>query len=160
MTDEQPGAPVPEPKAKDPLAPARGPILSPRSVTALVLIALGIAWIAYYYIAFDPTASPAKGSGSPGFLRDLGDWNYLIGFGLIIIGLVVSAHPSTPLGRGRGVVVAMLGCFLIGLLWICTYYVFSNDLDSVPVFDDLSQKNLFVGIAFMAVGFTFATRWE
>ena len=54
----------------------------------------------------------------------------------------------------------MLGCFLIGLLWICTYYVFSNDLSSIPVFNDLGQKNLVVGIAFMAVGFTFATRWE
>ena len=45
---------------------------------------------------------------------------------LILLGLVVAAHPSTPLGRGRGVVVGMLGCFLIGLLWICTYYVFSR----------------------------------
>jgi hypothetical protein len=64
------------------------------------------------------------------------------------------------MGRGRGVVVGMLGCFLIGLAWICVYYVFSNDLSGVWVFDDLGQKNLFVGIGFMAVGFTFATRWE
>ena len=28
------------------------------------------------------------------------------------------------------------------------------------IFADLDQKNLVVGIAFMAVGFTFATRWE
>jgi hypothetical protein len=54
----------------------------------------------------------------------------------------------------------MLGCFLLGLLWICTFYVFSNDIDTVPVFDDLGQFNLVVGIAFMAVGFTFATHWE
>ena len=148
-------------KAKhDPLAPVRGPVFTPRFLVVLALIALGIAWIAYYYIAFDPTAVPAKDSGSPAFMRDLGDWNYLIGFGLIMIGLVLSAHPSTPLGRGQGVVVGMLGCFLIGLVWICTYYVFSNSLDSVPVFDDLGQKNLFVGVAFMGVGFTFATRWE
>ena len=54
----------------------------------------------------------------------------------------------------------MLGCFLIGLLWICTYYVFSNNLTKVPVFNDLGQYNLMVGIAFMAVGFSYATRWE
>ena len=54
----------------------------------------------------------------------------------------------------------MLGCFLIGLIWICTFYVISNDLSRLPVFDDLGQKNLLVGIGFMAVGFTFATRWE
>ncbi|CAI9402516.1 cell division protein CrgA [Nocardioides sp. T2.26MG-1] len=148
-------------KAKlDPLAPVRGPLFSVRFVVALALMVLGIAWIAYYYVVFDPAAFPPKDSGSPGFMGDLNGWNYVIGFGLLMLGLVISAHPTTPLGRGRGVVVGMLGCFLIGLLWICTYYVFSNDMSDIWVFNDLGQKNLFVGIAFMAVGFTFATRWE
>ena len=40
------------------------------------------------------------------------------------------------------------------------FYVISDDISRLPVFDDLAQKNLIVGIAFMAVGFTFATRWE
>ena len=94
-------------------------------------------------------------------MADLEDWNYLIGFGLMFLGLVVAAHPSTPLGRNRGVVVGDAGCFLIGLLWICTYYVFTGDhLDKVPVFNDLGQYNLLVGIGFMAVGFAYATRWE
>ena len=146
----------------DPLAPQRGPILSPRFVVAVVLMVIGIAWIAYYYLAVrvDPTAFPAPDPGTPAFMADLGNWNYLIGFGLLLLGLVVSAHPSTPLGRGRGVVVGMLACFLIGLLWICTYYIFSDDISDIPVFNDLGQKNLIVGIGFMAVGFTFATRWE
>jgi hypothetical protein len=150
-------------KAKlDPLAPARGPVLSARFIVALVLVVLGIAWMAYYYLAVrvDPTAVPAPDPGSPKFMADLGDWNYLIGFGLLLVGLVVAAHPSTPLGRGRGVVISMLACFLIGLVWICTYYVFSNNLTDLPIFNDLGQKNLFVGIGFMAVGFTYATRWE
>ena len=149
-------------KIDDPLAPARGPLISTRFVIALVLMALGIAWIAYYYIVVrvDPTAFPAPDPGKPKFMADLGNWNYVIGFGAIFVGLIISAHPSTPLGRGRGVVVGMLGCFLIGLLWICTFYVFSNDISSIPVFNDLDQKNLIVGIGFMAVGFTFATRWE
>jgi uncharacterized membrane protein len=135
--------------------------MSPRFIVAIVLVVLGIAWIAYYYavVRVDPNAATDK-AGGPGFLGDLGGWNYLIGFGLLLIGLAVSAHPSTPMGRGRGVVVGMLGCFLIGLAWICVYYVFSNDLSGVWVFNDLGQKNLFVGIGFMAVGFTFATRWE
>ncbi len=149
-------------KAKDPLAPESGPLLSPRFIVALVLMVVGIAWMAYFYVAVrvDPTKIPAPKAGSPKFMADLGNWNYLIGFGLLMLGLMVAAHPATPLGRGRGVVVGMLGCFLVGLVWICTYYVFSNDLSSIPVFNDLGQKNLFVGIAFMAVGFTFATRWE
>lgn len=150
-------------KAKlDPLAPARGPLISPRFVVAVVLMVLGIAWMTYYYVAVrvDPNAFPVPEAGSPTFMADLADWNYLIGFGLIFVGLFLSAHPSTPLGRGRGVVVGMLSCFIIGLLWICTFYVFSDDISSIPVFNDLGQKNLFVGIGFMAVGFTFATRWE
>lgn len=146
---------------RDPLAPVRGPILSVRSVLALVLAVVGIAWMVFYYASVrpDPTVAGAE-AGSPAFMADLGDWNYLIGFGLLFLGLIVSAHPSTPLGRGRGVVVGMLGCFLIGLLWICTFYVFSNDLTDIWVFNDLGQWNLGVGIGFMAVGFTFATRWE
>jgi hypothetical protein len=149
-------------KQSDLLAPTRGPLLTPRFVVAVLLVVLGIAWLAYYYVAVrvDPTASPAPKAGSPAWMADLANWNYLIGFGLILVGLLVAAHPSTPLGRGRGVVVGMLGCFLIGLLWICTFYVISDNLSRLPIFDDLGQYNLFVGIAFMAVGFTYATRWE
>ena len=153
-----------KPKAHqaDLLEPSRGPVFTPRFLVAVALMILGIAWIAYYYVVVrvDPTVFPAPKPGDPKFMADLGDWNYLIGFGALMLGLMISAHPSTPLGRGRGVVVGMLGCFLIGLLWICTFYVISNDISQVPVFDDLGQKNLIVGIAFMAVGFTFATRWE
>ncbi len=140
----------------------RGPLFGPRFIVALTLIALGIAWIAYYYVAVrvDPTKVPAPKPGGPGFIADLGMWNYAIGVGLVLVGLTLSAHPATPLGRGRGVVVGMLGCFLLGLLWICAYYVFSNDLSGIPVMNDLLQWNLAVGVGLMAVGFTFATRWE
>jgi len=147
--------------------PERGPMISPRFVVALILIAVGIAWIVYYYVGVrpDPDALTADGKpvgpSGPDFMGDLERWNYVIGFGLILLGLILSAHPSTPLGRNRGVVIGMLGCFLIGLIWICVYYVFSNQhLDSIPVMNDLGQYNLLVGIGFMAVGFTFATRWE
>lgn len=157
-------------KARDDhfLDPERGPVVTPRSIVALVLVVVGIAWIVYYYLgvradptAFDPKTGNPVGPSGIGFMGDLENWNYVIGFGLFLLGLIVAAHPSTPLGRGNGVVVGMLGCFLIGLLWICTYYVLAGDkLDDVPVFNDLGQYNLLVGIAFMAVGFTFATRWE
>ena len=152
-----------KPKAKqDFIDPTRGKVFTARFVVAILLFVLGIAWIAFYYtqVRVDPTVVPAPKAGSPKFMADLGDWNYLIGFGLIMVALVISAHPSTPLGRGRGVVVGMLACFLVGLLWICTFYVFSNDISDIPVFNDLGQYNLVVGIGLMAVGFTFATRWE
>jgi len=136
-------------------------LFTPRFVIALVLILAGIGWLVFYYVQArgNPLAFPPV-DGTPKAIADLGDWNYAIGFGLLLVGLMVSAHPSTPLGRGRGVVVGMLGCFLIGLVWICTFYVFSDDLSKLPIFNDLGQWNLVVGIAFMAVGFSFATKWE
>lgn len=137
-------------------------IFSIRFIVSLLLVVLGIAWIAFYYAAVrpDPSALGAEASG-PAFMGDLANWNYLIGFGLIMVGLSIAAHPSTPLGRGRGVVVGMLGCFLIGLLWICIFYVFSGtSINDIWVFNDLGNYNLLVGIGFMAVGFSFATRWE
>lgn len=138
----------------------RDPIFTPRFGIALLLIALGIAWIFYYYFGVRPDEVGGKFTGLKP-LRDLKGWNYLIGFVLFFLGLIVAAHPKTPLGRGRGVVGGMLGCFLLGLVWICVFYIFANThLDSIWVFNDLGQKNLLVGIAFMATGFAFATRWE
>lgn len=143
--------------------PPRERVLTVRTIVSLLLALIGIAWVVYYYVVVrvspDEVLAGEK-AGGPGFLADLGGWNYVIGFGLFFLGLAISAHPSTPLGRGRGVVVGMLGCFLIGLLWICTYYVISDDVSRLPLFDDLGNYNLVVGIGFMAVGFSFATRWE
>lgn len=149
--------------------PDRGPVMSLRFALALLLILGGIAWILYYYLGVRPedgwgslTDGKENQPTGPAFLQDLEGKNYLIGFIAFFLGLMVAAHPSTPLGRGRGVVVGMLACFLLGLVWICVFYIFltGNDPKDVPIFNDLGQKNLFVGIAFMAVGFAFATRWE
>ncbi|WP_110180870.1 cell division protein CrgA [Nocardioides solisilvae] len=132
-------------------------------VLSVLLVVAGIAWIAYYYAAVrvDPGAVPPGEPGSPAFMADLGRWNYLIGFGALLLGLAIASAPSTPLGRGNGVVVGMLGSFLVGLVWICTFYIFSGEkLEDLWVFNDLGNYNLMVGIAFMAVGFTYATKWE
>ncbi len=138
------------------------PLFTVRFLIAVTLAVVGLAWVVYYYVAVrvDPSVVPAPDPGSPAFMADLGNWNYAIGFGLVMVALMVASHPSTPLGRGRGVVVGMLACFLIGLLWICTYYVVSDDPSAIPIMNDLQQYNLVLGIAFMGVGFTFATRWE
>ena len=126
-----------------------------RTGMCLLLVVLGIVWLTVYVTVAGP-----DGSGkSLTWMSDLGRWNYLIGFGLLFVGLALAAHPSTPLGRGRGVVVGMLGCFLIGLLWIVLYYVTGQN-DTLPLLTDLSQYNLVVGIGFMAVGFVYATHWE
>jgi hypothetical protein len=139
-----------------------------RCAVALLLVVLGIVWITVYtHSAMDAANFGTAPEGVKGphtdfpWMADLHRWNYVIGFGLIFVGLIVAAHPKTPLGRGRGVVVGMLGCFGIGLLWIITYYFVAQSADThIPVMDQLDQSNLLVGVGFMAVGFTFATKWE
>jgi Cell division protein CrgA len=126
-----------------------------RTAVAAAIVLVGIAWLVVYVVV----AGPDTDGTSLTWMGDLGRWNYLIGFGLVFLGLVVAAHPRTPLGRGRGVVVGMLGCFLIGLIWIVVYYVTGQDA-TVPLLSDLGQYNLMVGIGFMAVGFVYATHWE
>ena len=139
-------------KAGRPGAAPDGRISVVRTAVAALLVVIGIAWmVVYINVAQDGTALTWMG--------DLGRWNFLIGFLLVFGGLAVAAHPSTPLGRGRGVVVGMLGCFLLGLVWIVVDYVTGQDL-RVPVVQNLGQYNLVVGIGFMAVGFMYATRWE
>ena len=135
---------------------AKGPPAARISVVrtgiAAVLVLAGIAWLAYYLVV-------VHGEAKPAWMADLGDWNFLIGFGAIVLGLVVAAHKSTPLGRGRGVVVGMLGCFLLGLVWIIVYY-FTSQNPNLPVIRELGNYNLLVGIGFMATGFVYATKWE
>jgi hypothetical protein len=126
-----------------------------RTAVSLLLVLAGIAWLVVYVTMAGPDSDGTKLT----WMADLGRWAYAIGFLMIFVGLAVAAHPSTPLGRGRGVVVGMLGCFLIGLLWIVVYYV-TGQQASVPMISDLSQYNLVVGIGFMAVGFVYATHWE
>jgi hypothetical protein len=138
-----------------------------RCAVAVLLVLAGIVWITVYTQVAMDAANYVKlpGIKKPDtpfpWMSDLKKWNYAIGFGLAFLGLIVAAHKTTPLGRGRGVVVGMLGCFLLGLIWIVTYYFVGQDASvHIPVMDQLDQSNLFVGVAFMAVGFTYATKWE
>ena len=155
-----------KPSARKPVVVASGYEISiPRTVVAAALVVIGIVWIAVYVVVAKDAANytPSLGGKKPDnplpWMADLAKWNYLIGFGLIFLGLIVSAHKKTPLGHGRGVVIGMLGCFLIGLVWIVVFYFTGAD-GPIPVMNDLGQYNLVVGICFMAVGFAFATKWE
>lgn len=156
-----------KPHAQQPAISGSGYVTSwKRCLLALLLVAAGIAWIVVYInfakdaALFDPEFGGTAPKDPTRFMADLGRWNFLIGFGLVCLGLTVAAHPTTPLGRGRGVVIGMLGCFLIGLIYIVVFYFVGNNIGDVPLMKDLDQYNLVVGIAFMAVGFTYATKWE
>lgn len=144
----------PTPRSHPGAAPVAS-ISAVRTSIAGALVALGIAWMVVYLNAgIDSTEGDALG-----WMAALERWNFLIGFVLIFLGLGVAADPGTPLGRGRGVVVGMLGCFLLGLIWIVVYYVAGSQV-VIPLMSNLGQYNLVVGIGFMAVGFVYATKWE
>ncbi len=129
-----------------------GSVSTGRTAVSALLVALGVAWMVVYL-------NVGQDGEQLTWMGDLMRWNFLIGFGLVFLGLALAANPTTPLGRGRGVVVGMLGCFLIGLVWIVTFYFAGQD-SPIPLMKDLDQYNLLVGIGFMAVGFSYATRWE
>lgn len=138
-----------------------------RSLVAIALIVVGIVYIAMTWRALGAFPPETWGeyalfgeAPTRRWVWELDKWNYAIGFGAILIGLIVSAHRSTPLGRGNGVVVGMLLCFGVGLVWICTFYLFADSISDIWVLGALGQWNLVVGIAFFAVGFSFATKWE
>ena len=134
-------------------SPDQGPGTSiVRTVIASAIAVVGIAWMAVYI-------NVAQDGGQLTWMGDLQRWNFLIGFVLLFLGLSLLANPSTPLGRGRGVVVGMLSCFLLGLVWIIVYYM-AGQPTSIPVVRNLDAYNLIVGIGFMGVGFVYATRWE
>lgn len=142
-----------DPVAKTPSKqPAVGSDLSiVRTTISAVLAVVGIAWLVVYLTVGNDGKSLT-------WMYDLYDWNFLIGFGLFFLGLLTASHSNAPLGRGRGIVVGMLGSFLAGLVWIVVYYMTGN-MD-IPVISDLGNYNLLVGVAFMASGFVFATKWE
>ncbi|MEU2347698.1 cell division protein CrgA [Modestobacter sp. NPDC049651] len=63
-------------------ARARAAEPSPRwyAVLMVALMVLGLAWIVVYYVAGDRI----------GFFDSLGPWNFAIGFGAMVAGLVMS----------------------------------------------------------------------
>lgn len=138
----------------------------PRCAVAILLVVLGIAWmVVYLHVAkdaalYDPKLGGTKPSTPFPWMSDMKRWNFVIGFMLIFAGMTVAAHKNTPLGRGNGVVVGMLFSFLFGLIYIVVYYFLGQNLSKVPLMSDLDAYNLLVGVGFMAVGFTYATKWE
>src|SRR3546814_19093207 len=112
----------------------RGPIFSVRFLSSLLLIAAGIVYVVLWTLyvrdlrTFENHFPQPKG-GAPDPLipgRDkLYGWNWLVGFGLPLLGLAFAAHPTTPLGRGPGAVFGLLACFPLALLSIFLFSLIS-----------------------------------
>ena len=57
----------------------------------------------------------------------------------------------------RWVAPLMCACWLLGLLWIVTYYVAG---DRIGFLTSLGSWNLLIGMGLIILGFVFAVRWE
>ena len=56
----------------------------------------------------------------------------------------------------RWLPIAMVACFLIGLIWIVAWYMAPDN----PLQDSLNGWNIAIGFAFIGTGFVFATKWR
>jgi Cell division protein CrgA len=59
-------------------------------------------------------------------------------------------------GSSRWVAPLMVTCWVLGLAWIVLFYL----LPDLPYLRDLGNWNLAIGMAFIAAGFVFSTKWE
>ncbi|WP_446223717.1 cell division protein CrgA [Nocardia sp. IBHARD005] len=71
---------TPSPASRTPVKVKAGP--SPVWYVAIMLgfMLAGLVWLIVYYLAQDQI----------GFMLDLGAWNFLIGFGLMVVGLIMT----------------------------------------------------------------------
>ena len=51
----------------------------------------------------------------------------------------------------------MLALFLIGIVWLVTYYMLQRDM---PVVGHLGNSNLLIGFGFIVAGFGLSTQWR
>lgn len=127
-------------------------------------ITLGLASIAWFVGAYFETSDkdfPRIGE-IPG-LSAIGGWNWAIAIALGIAAMTVADNTRPP-GRGtttwRYAGHAMVASGIIGLIWITVFYVISNTETRIPVYSDLGQWNILIGMGFIVAAFGFATKWE
>jgi hypothetical protein len=69
---------------------------------------------------------------------------------------LVDLTPQGPLESPKWLAPTMVGSFLVGLLWIVTFYV-SQTQYPIP---NIGAWNMLVGFTFIAFGFSLATKWR
>ncbi len=68
----------------------------------------------------------------------------------------IAHHAPVPTESPKWLAPAMVGAFIIGLIWIVIYYVSGT---SYPI-PHIGAWNMVVGFGFVALGFTLATQWR
>jgi hypothetical protein len=63
---------------------------------------------------------------------------------------------AARIGSPRWLVPLMVGCFVLGLLWVVVYYVTQADY---PI-GSIGLWNMAIGFGFIIIGFGLSTRWK
>lgn len=63
---------------------------------------------------------------------------------------------AVKIGSPRWVAPVMVGCFVIGLLWIVAYYIAPD----APLLKDLTYWNVVIGFGLIGMGFVISTKWK
>ena len=63
---------------------------------------------------------------------------------------------AVRVGSPRWLVPVMVGCFIVGLLWVVVYYVTQTEY---PI-GAIDLWNMAIGFGFIILGFILSTRWK
>jgi hypothetical protein len=63
---------------------------------------------------------------------------------------------AVRVGSPRWLVPTMIACFIVGLLWVVTYYVTQTEY---PI-GSIDLWNMAIGFGLIIVGFMLSTRWK
>ena len=129
---------------------------------ALLLAAIG--WVVATVFATTDNDFPKLGEVP--VLFGIGTWNYAIAVALGFAALTVAdrTRPEPEPGKQtlatRWAGPAMVTSALIGLSWIVLFYVVGGTDTRIPVYSDLGQWNIVIGMGFILAAFGFAMKWE
>ncbi|EFQ84591.1 septation inhibitor domain protein [Aeromicrobium marinum DSM 15272] len=130
---------------------------------AIVLLLVGVVWGVGYLFFVRAWDFPGIGRIDP--IADLGHWNWAIAAVLVVAASLVagSTAPEPEPGQSVGWRYAaplMIGSAAIGLVWIVTFYTLANTDIDIPLYSDLGNWNLVIGMGFIVGAFGFAMKWE
>jgi hypothetical protein len=69
---------------------------------------------------------------------------------------VVDKRKAVKIGSPPWVAPLMVGLFVVGLLWVCAWYIAPD----APILSDLGFWNLVGGFVLIGLGFVVSTKWK
>jgi hypothetical protein len=132
---------------------------------AALLLLVAIGWAVA--TVFATTTNDFPKIGEVPVLFGIGKWNYVIAavVGFAAMSIADRTRPEPGPGEpgklaNRWAGPAMVTSAIIGLLWIVVFYVVGGTDTTIPVYSDLGQWNIVIGMGFILASFGFAMKWE